>query len=97
MQCSVCQLYTLEVSLEPHEDSDVTDTAVTPELLRRSRRVAGKVATDNIQYVQDFLEDEPSPDWLLVNGGRCKDLDLFFIHLFVYHYFIYYYDLITVV
>ena len=48
--------------MEPHEDNDVTDTAIRPELLRRSRRAAAKVATDNIHYVQDFLEDEPSPD-----------------------------------
>ena len=66
-----------------------TDTAIRPELLCLSRRAAAKVATDNIWYVQDFLEDEPSPDWLLVNGGGCTDLDLLFIHLFIYHYFIY--------
>ena len=48
LQRSVCHLYQLEVSLEPHEDNDVTDTAVRPELLCRSRRAAAKAATDNI-------------------------------------------------
>ena len=71
---SVCHLY-------PSEVNDVTDTAIRPKPLRRSRRAGAKAATDNIGYVQDFLEDEPSPDWLLVNGGWCTDLDFLFIHL----------------